>query len=41
LEFDIFGRVLSGNIGKEREVKVLGENYSLEDEEDMMIEKVK
>ncbi|KAJ7070648.1 P-loop containing nucleoside triphosphate hydrolase protein [Mycena amicta] len=34
--FRAFGRVLSGTIRKGMEVKVLGEGYSPEDEEDMM-----
>jgi U5 small nuclear ribonucleoprotein component len=34
--FDAFGRIFSGSIRTNEEVKVLGENYSLEDEEDMM-----
>ena len=33
--FRAFGRVLSGTLRKGMEVKVLGEGYSLEDEEDM------
>ena len=39
--FDAFGRVLSGTIHKNQTVKVLGENYTLEDEEDMAIKNVK
>ena len=34
--FRAFGRVLSGTVRKGMEVKVLGEGYSPEDEEDMM-----
>lgn len=34
--FRAFGRVLSGTLRRGTEVKVLGEEYSPEDEEDMM-----
>lgn len=34
--FRAFGRVLSGTLRKDAQVKVLGEGYSPEDEEDMM-----
>jgi U5 small nuclear ribonucleoprotein component len=34
--FRAFGRVLSGTIRKGMEIKVLGEGYSPEDEEDML-----
>lgn len=34
--FRVFGRVLSGTLRKGMEVKVLGEGYSPEDEEDMV-----
>ena len=34
--FRAFGRVMSGVVSKGMEVKVLGEGYSLEDEEDMV-----
>jgi 116 kDa U5 small nuclear ribonucleoprotein component len=34
--FRAFGRVLSGTLKKGMDVKVLGEGYSPEDEEDMM-----
>lgn len=34
--FRAFGRVLSGTLRKGMQVKVLGEGYSPEDEEDMM-----
>lgn len=34
--FRAFGRVMSGTLQKGAEVKVLGEGYSPEDEEDMM-----
>jgi U5 small nuclear ribonucleoprotein component len=35
--FRAFGRVVSGTLKKGSQVKVLGEGYSPEDEEDMMI----
>jgi 116 kDa U5 small nuclear ribonucleoprotein component len=41
LSFDAFGRVISGTIHKNETVKVLGENYSLEDEEDMALKSIK
>ena len=34
--FRAFGRILSGTLRKGQELKVLGEGYSPEDEEDMM-----
>lgn len=34
--FRAFGRVLSGTLKKGMEIKVLGEGFSPEDEEDMM-----
>lgn len=34
-EFQAFGRVMSGTVKVGMAVKVLGENYSAEDEEDM------
>ena len=34
-EFRAFGRVMSGSVKRGQTVKVLGEGYSLEDEEDM------
>lgn len=34
--FRAFGRVMSGKVRKGMEVKVLGEGYSPEDEEDMI-----
>ncbi|XP_039187381.1 116 kDa U5 small nuclear ribonucleoprotein component [Crotalus tigris] len=37
VQFHAFGRVLSGTIHAEQPVKVLGENYTLEDEEDSQI----
>lgn len=38
--FDAFGRVMSGTIKVGDEVKVLGESYSKEDQEDMTVKKV-
>jgi U5 small nuclear ribonucleoprotein component len=41
--FRAFGRVMSGSVRRGQAVKVLGEGYSLEDEEDMvpaMVEEV-
>jgi U5 small nuclear ribonucleoprotein component len=35
-EFRAFGRVMSGTVRRGQSVKVLGEGYSLEDEEDMV-----
>ena len=35
-EFRAFGRVMSGTVRKGQSVKVLGEGYSVEDEEDMV-----
>jgi U5 small nuclear ribonucleoprotein component len=35
--FRAFGRILSGTLRKGQELKVLGEGYSPEDEEDMMM----
>lgn len=35
-EFRAFGRVMSGSVKRGQAVKVLGEGYSLEDEEDMV-----
>ena len=32
--FHVFGRVMSGTIHSNQEVRILGENYSLQDEED-------
>lgn len=37
VQFHAFGRVLSGTIQAGQPVKVLGENYSLEDEEDSQV----
>jgi U5 small nuclear ribonucleoprotein component len=39
-EFRAFGRVLSGTVSVGQELKVLGEGYSPEDEEDMVLAKV-
>mmetsp|Transcript_12614 Transcript_12614/g.18871 ORF Transcript_12614/g.18871 Transcript_12614/m.18871 type:complete len:983 (+) Transcript_12614:67-3015(+) len=39
-KFDAYGRVLSGTVRTGMKVRVLGENYSLEDEEDMQIAEV-
>lgn len=41
LQFDCLGKVFSGTIKKGMNVKVLGEKYSLEDEEDMAIKTIK
>jgi len=35
--FDAFGRVMSGTLKAGQEVKVLGENYSVDDQEDMIL----
>lgn len=40
LSFDAFGRVISGTITKKQQVKVLGENYSIDDEEDLAVKNV-
>lgn len=37
VSFRVFGRVLSGTVHTNQQVKVLGENYSLEDEEDSRV----
>ena len=37
MEFDAFGRVISGTVHKGDHVKVLGENYTIEEEEDMEV----
>ncbi|SGY25731.1 BQ5605_C018g08661 [Microbotryum silenes-dioicae] len=39
-EFRAFGRIMSGTVTSGMEVKVLGEGYSPEDEEDMVTQKV-
>ncbi|EAR95586.1 elongation factor G domain protein (macronuclear) [Tetrahymena thermophila SB210] len=41
MSFDVFGRVISGTIRKNQTVKVLGERYNLEDEEDMTVKDVR
>ena len=41
MSFDVLGRVISGTIYKGQTVKVLGERYNLEDEEDMTIKDVR
>eukprot|EP00747_Dinoflagellata_sp_TGD_P162540 gnl/TRDRNA2_/TRDRNA2_180238_c0_seq1.p1 gnl/TRDRNA2_/TRDRNA2_180238_c0~~gnl/TRDRNA2_/TRDRNA2_180238_c0_seq1.p1 ORF type:complete len:998 (+),score=250.36 gnl/TRDRNA2_/TRDRNA2_180238_c0_seq1:191-2995(+) len=38
--FDVFGRVASGTIFRGDRVKILGESYSLDDDEDMSIKEV-
>jgi U5 small nuclear ribonucleoprotein component len=38
--FDGFGRILSGTLEPGATVKVLGEGYSLDDEEDMTVKDV-
>ncbi|CAO3621653.1 unnamed protein product [Cunninghamella blakesleeana] len=38
--FDAFGRVFSGTVRAGQTVRVLGETYSIDDEEDMMVQKV-
>ncbi|RIA81512.1 P-loop containing nucleoside triphosphate hydrolase protein [Glomus cerebriforme] len=38
--FDAFGRILSGTVRKGQSVRVLGEGYSIEDEEDMTLQEV-
>lgn len=37
VSFHAFGRVMSGTIHANQEVRVLGENYTMEDEEDSRI----
>ncbi|KAI8093304.1 P-loop containing nucleoside triphosphate hydrolase protein [Halteromyces radiatus] len=39
-DFDAFGRVFSGTVKSGQMVRVLGEGYSTEDEEDMMVQRV-
>lgn len=39
-KFDVFGRIMSGTIKIGQKVKVLGEGYSPDDEEDMSIQEV-
>ncbi|KAF0462936.1 P-loop containing nucleoside triphosphate hydrolase protein [Gigaspora margarita] len=38
--FDAFGRILSGSVRKGQTIRVLGEGYSIDDEEDMTIQEV-
>jgi U5 small nuclear ribonucleoprotein component len=38
--FDAFGRVFSGTLRVDEGVKVLGEGYTLEDQEDMTIKDI-
>ncbi|ORM40766.1 U5 small nuclear ribonucleoprotein component [Babesia sp. Xinjiang] len=38
--FDIFGRVMSGTIKKGQRIKILGDGYTLDDDEDMQIRNV-
>jgi U5 small nuclear ribonucleoprotein component len=38
--FGVFGRVLSGTITQGQQIRILGENYSPEDEEDMSLKTV-
>ena len=38
--FDAFGRIYSGSVAPNQTVKVLGEGYSLEDEEDSVFAEV-
>ncbi|KAJ3251721.1 hypothetical protein HK103_002176 [Boothiomyces macroporosus] len=40
LSFDAFGRILSGTLNKGQSVRVLGEGYSPDDEEDMAVHAV-
>ena len=40
LTFDAFGRVISGTLTKKNAVKVLGENYTRDDEEDMAVKTI-
>jgi len=39
--FDVFGRVMSGRVSVGQSVRILGEKYSLDDEEDMTIKEIK
>lgn len=41
LSFDAFGRVLSGTVQKGQVVKVLGESYNNEDQEDMTMKQIR
>ncbi|CAG8473113.1 24812_t:CDS:10 [Cetraspora pellucida] len=38
--FDAFGRIMSGSVRKGQTVRVLGEGYSIDDEEDMTVQEV-
>ncbi|CAG8836006.1 6476_t:CDS:2, partial [Racocetra persica] len=38
--FDAFGRIMSGSVRKGQIVRVLGEGYSIDDEEDMTVQEV-
>jgi len=38
--FDVFGRVMSGTLFRGDRVKILGENYSLDDDEDMTVREI-
>jgi U5 small nuclear ribonucleoprotein component len=38
--FNAFGRVFSGTLHVNSSVKVMGEHYSLEDEEDMTVQEI-
>jgi U5 small nuclear ribonucleoprotein component len=40
LRFDAFGRILSGTVQSGQRVRVLGESYTAEDEEDMTIQEI-
>lgn len=40
LSFDAFGRVISGTLSRGQTVKILGENYTKEDEEDMAVKNI-
>ena len=40
LSFDAFGRVISGTLSRNQTIKVLGENYTKEDEEDMAVKNI-
>lgn len=40
LTFDALGRVFSGTIHKGKDIKILGEKYTLDDEEDMSVRNI-
>lgn len=40
VSFDVFGRVFSGTLYKGDRIKIMGENFSLDDDEDMTIKEV-